>query len=139
MLKGWRFWRPAAATCAPLRARITLPVTQAPPDVLTIRTTLAKGRIEAMNYTIDVTMLSDADLVARERLALQAWIDASATSAAARARYRAAVQTRRDGSADHEALRTALADERAARSIHQALSDELARRRLSVAPALAAA
>ena len=92
-----------------------------------------------MNYTIDVTMLSDADLVARERLALQAWIDASATSAAARARYRHAVQTRLDRSAAHEALRTALADERGARSAHQALSDELVRRRLGAAPALAAA
>ncbi len=92
-----------------------------------------------MTHTIDVTILSDADLVARERLALQAWIDASATSAAARAHYRAAVQTRRDGSAAHEVLRTALADERGARSAHQALSDELVRRRLAVAPVLNAA
>ena len=64
-------------------ARPSIPVTQM---------TLAEGRIGAMNNTIDVTMLSDAELVARERQALQAWIDASATSAAARAHYRGVVQ-----------------------------------------------
>lgn len=92
-----------------------------------------------MNNTIDVTMLSDAELVARERLALQAWIDASATSAAAHARYRVAVQARLDMSAAHEALRDAQTAERAARTAHQALSDELARRSLVLQPALRAA
>ena len=92
-----------------------------------------------MNNTIDVTMLADAVLVARERLALQAWIDASATSAAARARYRVAEQARLDMSVAHEALRAAQADERAARTAHQVLSDELARRRLVPAPPLRAA
>jgi hypothetical protein len=92
-----------------------------------------------MNNTIDVTMFSDAELVARERLALQAWIDASATSAAARARYRVAAQTRLDLSAAHESLRAAQTAERAARTAHQALSDELARRRLVLEPALRAA
>ena len=92
-----------------------------------------------MNNTIDVVTLSDAELVARERLALQAWIDASATSAAARARYGVAVQNRLDVSAAHEALRDAQTAELAARMAHQALSNELARRSLVRAPALRAA
>jgi hypothetical protein len=92
-----------------------------------------------MNNTIDVTMLSGAELVARERLALQAWIDASATSAAARARYRGAVQARLDMSAAHDALRAALTAERDARAAHQALSDEVARRSLVPEPVLRAA
>jgi hypothetical protein len=92
-----------------------------------------------MSNTIDVTMLADAELVARERLALQEWIDASATSAAARARYRVAVQARLDMSAAHEALRAALAAEHSARTAYRALSDALAQRRLVHEPVLRAA
>ena len=83
-----------------------------------------------MNNTIDVTLLADAELVARERLALQAWIDASATSAAARAHYRGAMQAGLDASAARETWRAEQAAERAAQTAHQALSDELARRNL---------
>src|SRR5690349_18192892 len=114
MMKGWSSWLPAV-----WGERMNPLANQAPDPVYLFRhKALEEGIISAMNNTIDVTMLSYAELVDRERLALRAWIDASATSAAARARYRVAVQAQLDRSAAHEALRAAQTAERDARTAH---------------------